>query len=293
MNNTIKKILIDSGVCEESSIEPFHEKVRDRQDISVLICNRSGVIFLSTSEHMDFFHYSQKKDLQYWSAENRSQALLACREDTYRKFDQFKNIITNKRWIDIGTGTGGILDLLSPLSLTTTAVEPQQGSREMLEKLGYAVYSSIDEVQSSDFEVVTLFHVFEHFTHPIEMLGKIKDKMASGGIIVLEVPHAKDFLISFFNLEAFKSFTFWSEHLILHTRESLRIFLEIAGFSNISISGHQRYPLANHLHWLAKAQPGGHLIWDHLRTPKLDNAYSDMLNRLDQTDTLIAIASKP
>jgi len=87
------------------------------------------------------------------------------------------------------------------------------------------------------------------------------------------------------------SFTFWSEHLILHTRDSLKIFLEEAGFANISIKGFQRYPLSNHFHWLAKAKPGGHVIWDHLRPPMLDLAYSDMLAQIDNTDTLIAYAS--
>ena len=99
-------------------------------------------------------------------------------------------------------------------------------------------------------------------------------------------------LISFLDWDAFKAFTFWSEHLILHTRGSLRLFLQQAGFKNISISGYQRYPIANHLHWLVKEKPGGHDIWNQLRSEELDNAYSAMLNKLDYTDTLIATATK-
>jgi hypothetical protein len=105
------------------------------------------------------------------------------------------------------------------------------------------------------------------------------------------VPHAKDFLISFLDLDVFKSFTFWSEHLILHTRDSLKIFLESAGFSNICIKSYQRYPLANHLHWLAKGKPGGHIVWDYLRTAELDTAYANMLAKIDISDTLIAVAT--
>lgn len=134
--------------------------------------------------------------------------------------------------------------------------------------------------------------MLEHFTDPINDLKAIKSKMTKDGKIIIEVPHARDLLISHFENEAFKAFTFWSEHLILHTQESLKKFLEKAGFKDIKITGFQRYPLANHLHWLTEGKPGGHTICPELRTPELDKAYMDMLAGIDKTDTLIAIASK-
>ena len=36
----------------------------------------------------------------------------------------------------------------------------------------------------------------------------------------------------------------------------------------------------------------GHIAWNHLNTPALKQAYADMLAKLDQTDTLIAIGEK-
>jgi len=170
---------------------------------------------------------------------------------------------------------------LSPIAADTIAVEPQESARRSLIDLGYKVFPSINEVISNDIEVATLFHVFEHLTDPVGTLDMLRNKMSQGAKVIIEVPHAKDFLISFLELDAFKSLTFWSEHLILHTRDSLRIFLEKAGFSNISVKGYQRYPLANHLHWLAKGKPGGHIVWDHIRTPILDIAYGDMLAQID------------
>jgi len=292
MKNIIKSLLCELGLSDEQSIVTFFPKVRDRDDVSVLKCKKSGVILLSRTDHMDSAHYETKQGFKYWDAQDRKMAILIGQEDDRRRFEQFKNIIVSKKWVDIGTGAGGILDLLSPLASETAAVEPQEDTRRNLIELGFKVYPSVDEIPSKDIEVATLFHVFEHLTDPIGVLKTLRKKMAPGAKIIIEVPHARDFLISFLDLEAFKSFTFWSEHLILHTRESLRIFLEKAGFSNISIMGYQRYPLANHLHWLAKRKPGGHIAWDHLRTLTLDKAYSDMLAKMDNTDTLIAVATK-
>jgi 2-polyprenyl-3-methyl-5-hydroxy-6-metoxy-1,4-benzoquinol methylase len=290
--NRIKNLLIELGICEKSSIEVYYPKVRDRNDISVLKCNKSGVIFLSRSDHMDMSYYEEKEGFKYWSALDRKHAVNVGYEDKLRRKEFLQHIVTNRKWMDIGTGSGGILDELSPIASKICAVEPQRIARESLKKLGYAVYSSIESTSETEFDIVTLFHVFEHFTNPLEDLKLIFQKMNTHGKIIIEVPHARDFLISFLDHESFKKFTFWSEHLILHTRQSLTRFLEVAGFEEIIITGCQRYPLANHLHWLAKNQPGGHQTWNFLRTFELDLAYSQMLSKIDKNDTLIAIATK-
>ena len=80
--------------------------------------------------------------------------------------------------------------------------------------------------------------------------------------------------------------------MVLHNRYSLKAFLDKVNFKNIVINGFQRYNLANHLHWLKEKKPSGHIKWSMLATDQLDNAYSNMLEKIDMTDTLIAIAEK-
>ena len=287
--NKIKDLLIKLDICSNESIVPYFPKVRDRDDISVLKCTKSDVLFLSRSDHMDVSHYSDKKETVYTGAQDRKAALLAGQEDAERRYEQFKALISNKKWLDVGTGSGGILDLLSPVALDTTAVEPQDSIRKCLSDLGYTVYPSVEDTPG-DYEIVTLFHVLEHLTDPIDTLVTIRKKMVTGAKIIIEVPHARDFLITFLENESFKSFTFWSEHLILHTRESITKFLEEADFSNITVNGYQRYPLANHLYWLSQSKPNGHNVWSNLRTAALDQEYENILSSIDKTDTLIITA---
>lgn len=292
MKNKIKEILLELKISEEGRITNYFPKVRDRDDVSVLKCQKSGVIFLSSADHIDIKEYEDKEGFSYWGADDRAIAIRSCLEDTNRRKKQFGELIINKKWLDIGTGAGGVLDAMSSLAIETWAVEPQESARKELNRLGYTVLPSIIESKDDYFEVVTLFHVLEHFTDPINTLKEIHSKMSSGAKIIIEIPHARDFLISFLENEAFKAFTFWSEHIILHTRDSIRRFLEEAGFNNIVIKGFQRYPLANHLFWLSKNKPGGHVAWSSLRTEQLDNEYSNMLCNLDMTDTLIIVAEK-
>jgi len=293
MENKVAATLCDWGVCDEKAIEEFYPRVRDRDDIAVMRCKKSGVIFTSTSAHMDLSHYAEKHEFpHYWKEDDRKKALVDAFADDSRRKEQFLSLISNKAWLDVGCGAGGVLDLLRPFAAKVVAVEPQKRALDALKQENYEAYSDISEVPGSDFDVITLFHVFEHLTDPLDLLRIAHDKLKSGGKIVIEVPHAHDFLFAYLDLEAFKKFTFWSEHLVLHNRGSLTAFLERANFRNTVISGFQRYNLANHLHWLKEKQPGGHIKWSMLATEQLDSAYSDMLQRIDMTDTLIAIAEK-
>jgi 2-polyprenyl-3-methyl-5-hydroxy-6-metoxy-1,4-benzoquinol methylase len=262
--NKIKSLLISLGICTPDSIQEFYPRVRDREHVQVMRCKKSGVIFLSRSDHFASSSYLGKSDLSYWPAQNRRQVILDCYDDDNRRAIQFGALIRNKRWLDVGTGVGGILDLLSSQAAEICAVEPQAAARQELIQYGYKVYKELNEAENNHFEVVTLFHVLEHLPDPLDTLLIIAKKIVKGGRIIIEVPHANDFLITFLNLEAFKRFTFWSEHPILHTRMSLEILLSKAGFGDIQVMGYQRYPLANHLYWLAKGKPGGHKEWAFL-----------------------------
>jgi 2-polyprenyl-3-methyl-5-hydroxy-6-metoxy-1,4-benzoquinol methylase len=293
MKNKIQQQLAELNIIDEKQVVPFYPNVRDREDVSVLRCNRSGVIFLSTSEHIENHYYLEKKGTSYWSSESREQGIKETYEDDNRRFNQFRHIISNKHYLDVGSGMGGILDLVKPHAEETAAVEPQSEIRELLIKTGYTVYESILSIpETKKYDVVSMFHVLEHLTNPLETLKEIHSKMSDGGKIIIEVPHARDALIHLYNIEAFKKLTFWSEHLILHTRESISIFLQEAGFKNISVKGFQHYPLANHLLWLQKGEPGGQNKFYQLRNHELDKAYANVLKSLDQTDTIIAMAEK-
>lgn len=125
------------------------------------------------------------------------------------------------------------------------------------------------------------------------MLNKTFKILKPGGSIYIEVPHAKDILLCDLYLEEFKSFTLWSQHLILHTKESLRKMISFCGYESVDIVGIQRYPISNHLYWLKERKPGGHKSYlkkiDHL---DLNLAYEKVLKSIDSTDTLLLHAKK-
>jgi len=286
--NPIFDTLCDLNVCDAGSVTRLQSYVRDRNDIDVLQCTRSGVIFLSSTDHIDLSHYNNKPPTHRFGTDKR--AIITTNDDTERRFKTFANLVRGKRWLDVGAGSGAVLDRLGPLSSVCAAVEPQETAAGFLKELGHTVYRRLEDVPNANFNIITLFHVFEHIQAPVELLRNLRSKLAEGGRLIIEVPHARDFLISFVDCQAFRDHTFWSEHLILHTRQSLAALLEAGGFHVHSISGVHRYPLANALHWLDTGTPGGHEAWSALTDENLDTAWSHVLGRLDLTDTLVAEA---
>ncbi len=107
------------------------------------------------------------------------------------------------------------------------------------------------------------------------------------------MPHAGDFLISTLKEESFIKFTLNSQHLILHTKNSLNAFLSDANFSDIVIKGIQRYYLSNHLGWLKNKKPGGRMSnLSFLDNHAIKEIYENSLSSIESTDTLISIATK-
>lgn len=292
MKHTIEDQLIALDIIDKKQVSQFFPHVRDRKDVSVLKCAKSGVIYLSSTHHIEQSYYNDKKGTSYWSSSTREEGLKTTAEDDHRRFNQFKEIVKGKTYMDVGSGLGGVLDLFKNAATEVSAIEPQAEIRTLLNSIGYKVYDSIENAPAKNVDIISLFHVFEHLTDPLGSLKNLHKLLNDGGKIIIEIPHGRDALIETFNLESFKAFTFWSEHLILHTRKSLETFLKAAGYKNIKVSGYQRYPLANHLYWLNKGQPGGQNHFAHLRNPKLEEEYARQLDTIDQTDTLIAIAEK-
>lgn len=287
--NPLIQELIDLEIINPARISEFFPRVRDRDDVSVLRCRASGVIFLNRVDHINDSYYSEKEGVSYWSAPTRAAAVLGTAADDARRFDRFRSLVTDKRYCDVGCGAGGGLERFAGVASSATGVELQADLREKLCREGLNVVGSLEGLER-DFDVISLFHVLEHLPRPLEALRALRRRLKVGGKVIIEVPHARDALLTSYDLDTFKAFTLWSEHLVLHTRESLRIYLEASGFKNIEIQGEQRFPLANHLGWLRNGLPGGQEVFKQFATDELTRAYAEQLQILDQTDTLIAIA---
>ena len=169
----------------------------------MLRCARSGLIVLDRSDHMDLHHYQEQDGFSYWGVNQREKALERTRRDDARRVAQFRFLLEGKRCMDVGSGPGGFLDLAAPYVDSLCAVEPQTDVRRVLHKRGYEVYPSVEHVSQTGLDVVTVFHVLEHMTTPIDTLTHIRRRLRPRGVVIVEVPHALDYLLSHLDCEPF------------------------------------------------------------------------------------------
>lgn len=299
MNNekdcsVIRETLNRIGAISNERVELLSKKTRDNPNLNVFRDKVSNVIFIDNYYVGDNEYKSgeyRKESKPLLKSVDRSYEDIA---DSERRFEAYRQFITAKEICDFGCGAGSFLKLSQSVAKSVYGVELQKNFADELNGIGIPCYPSIKNVDSQ-LDVISLFHCLEHLPDPTSVLKNLYNHLKNDGegILIIEVPHARDFLIENLKLKDFIDFTLWSQHLVLHTRESLRLLLADAGFNNIIIEGIQRFSIANHFYWLAKKIPGGHKsLLSIIQTPELIAAYENALTRIDATDTLVAIASK-
>lgn len=290
MDNSAALQLVEAGIVSKSDWSRIGS-TRDRDDISVLKCNASGVIFLETSSHISDEYYASEHDPRKGTQIGDKYIRPPRTDDSPRRSDFVAPLVRGKKWLDFGAGWGELLRELSDECSEAIAVEPSHIKQDSMRTAGVHAVASVEEIEAGSVDVVSLFHVLEHLQDPLGTLSDLRVRMAEKALLILEVPHARDALLSLYESAHFSRFTFWSQHLVLHTRESLERVAEQAGFRDVWIQGVQRYGVANHLHWLARGLPGGQNAWPFLASRSLDEVYAARLASIDATDTLFAVAT--
>ena len=301
MKNPIFDELIKLKLISKLNLITLSNKTREKK-IKVIKDLKTKIIFLekyitttdyysSLKDRVDNKKVTDKSNEKISNIKTFSGNIELPRIDNdNRRAVQFNKILKNKDILDFGCSWGSFLKKVKNYK-SLSGVELRKECINFI-KNNIKKINISDNVNSFDrkFDIITMFHVLEHIPYQVETLKILKSKLKNKGKIIIEVPHAEDFLILQEELKEFKNFTFWSEHLILHTYKSLKSILSKAGFKNINIQYFQRYGFSNHLGWFLRQKPGGHNIYKEVISDKLNLSYCENLKRLGQTDTLIAIA---
>lgn len=294
ITNPVYAELVELGVIDPRSLSRISDWTRDLP-IPVYLDEESRIIFLESCVTSDDYYAAKQGDRDNGRAVTRfadgDVVKNAVLDDDGRRFAQFGEKLAGKSVCDFGCGYGGFLERARYTAALACGVELRTHCRSRIaaEVPELSIAGDIRD-HATAFDVVTLFHVLEHIPAQTAVLRRIRSCMKPGGEVIVEVPHARDFLIQSVDLPEFRDFTFWSEHLVLHTRESLEKVLAAAGFADIAVEGYQRYGYTNHFHWFLERKPGGHEAFKALEDSGLEAAYRAFITRQGATDTLIATA---
>ncbi len=289
--------LCELNLTSPGSYDLFCKGTRDNSSLNVYKDKVSGIIFIK-----DFYVGEKEYISGKYRGENNIDIFNENKEikkdygrfaDCLRRCNDFQTFYVKKDILDFGCGHGDFLLNTKHLTKSSIGVELQNDLSSYICSKGVECANNIKNIKDESLDTIFLFHVFEHISSPRKLLKDLYKKLKIGGKIVLEVPNANDFLISFLKEESFIKFTLWSQHLILHNVYSLETFLKDAEFSKILIKGVQRYPLSNHLNWIKNNKPGGHeTILALIDSDNLKREYANTLSAINATDTIVATAIK-
>ena len=276
-------------LCGNTEFNKRPGSVRDRPELDIFECASCGLVFLSSFDHVrvGFYENSEMPDVQIW--------LRNTAWDDERRFKYLKSVLPNCSLLDFGCGAGGFLLKARELTVKAHGVEPQRRLKKHFQSHGLTVFQNLSEIpkniRGEGYNIITMFHVLEHIPDPRSILIELSEILADDGQIIVEVPNADDALLTLYNNKPFSHFTYWSCHLFLFTSKTLGMLVSQTGLKVNYIKHVQRYPISNHLYWLANGRPNGHKKWHVLDSDELHAAYEKQLAAIGKCDTILASVS--
>ncbi|MBU2900592.1 class I SAM-dependent methyltransferase [Maribacter dokdonensis] len=100
---------------------------------------------------------------------------------------------TSKTILDIGCGTGEFLITARKNNWDTLGVEINNEARNKSSKKNITTYKFIEEVKTSQFNIITLWHVLEHLKDLNGTITKISSLLDTDGTLIIAVPNYKSY----------------------------------------------------------------------------------------------------
>lgn len=155
-----------------------------------------------------------------------------------------------ERALDIGTFTGGLLEVLAERGVDVHGVELQEEAVAIAnERLdGRVVVADIhgSAFPPGPYDIVSMIAVIEHVLDPRKMVARARELLRPGGRIYLETPDAG-------SLPARAMRAHWPplvpvEHIYLFSAEALRRLLSQEGFEQIEVRRHVKWLPVSFVH---------------------------------------------
>lgn len=264
----------------------FHPRVYGANESKVYL-NKSGdfaVIFPIPA--MDYDNYNGRaKQLGLKTSTKQKSYLM-------ERLKYLEKSFNNRSWehikiLEVGANEGDFLNLIKEKYKNTflMGVDPCANLGQYKKIKGIKLYRKVEDIPEYKFDVICMFHTFEHFIDPISELSKLKKLLTPQGFFVIEIPSLFDPLNCLYQISEFRDFYFQKQHPYVYTASSIRRLLETYNCKVISVNYFQRYGISNHLHWLKELKPGDNNKLKNI-FKDVDLSYKKALEKNKLSDTL-------
>ncbi len=162
-------------------------------------CQECGLVYLQerpTSDEINFYYPSEYQPYRTAIQDERSSWMRRARQRNIDKYSRpVEQTSPNKpgKVLDVGCSTGIFLDAMRQLGWETEGVEISSAAVQYARRrFGLDVFQGqLFEARFApdNFDVVTLWNVFEHLFEPFETLKEVHHILKKNGILILVFPN--------------------------------------------------------------------------------------------------------
>lgn len=209
----------------------------------MLRCGDCGVVFFrrpieEPTDYQDYYPYLDEFDAGRFAWE------LAIRRHKYEvQLRAIRRLSPDaRRLLDVGAGPGYLCKVAVEQGWTAIGVEPSVQAVDAGKREFGVVYATLESVPNASQDAIACHHVLEHVEQPSEFLRTLRDKLAPGGILVIQVPHrepltfmAKNGLRRARGAKERSCQLYYPEHITGFDKHSLERALRPHGFDCIAV----------------------------------------------------------
>lgn len=188
-------------------------------------CKSCDFVFCDPTPSEALIHelYSKVYPYEWFSKREKLKKIQAG-----HRYHKIKYLLKNKnaKILDYGAGHGFFLEKLKSRGYDAFGYDPEIPT----DKNNY--YSSVDAIPNEYFDLITLWHTFEHISNTTEVLEVLLTKLSKGGKIVIVLPNS-----SSLGLKVMQRKWVWLQEPYFHVnhfnKNNLSILLRNSGYKTI------------------------------------------------------------
>ena len=208
----------DSSILHELSSKDFAITDLNYGQVGALYkCDKCDLVQCSEQDEV-MKYYKELEDPIY--EEGRAERRLQAKKLLRYIIDKKRVAISGSRLLDVGAGTGILLEEAEEVGLYAVGIEPSAWLAEIAKKRGLDVVVGVlpNPAIRDSFDIAALIDVIEHVPDPLSLLLSIEEVLSPEGKCIIVTPDASSFFarilgyrwwhyriahISYFNINIF------------------------------------------------------------------------------------------
>ncbi|MDR1546924.1 MAG: class I SAM-dependent methyltransferase [Deltaproteobacteria bacterium] len=184
------------NLCGGVDAARLADRSRSGAPLRTVICRRCGLVWSDPRPHDARAFYEESYRLSYkGTLTPKLKHVHRAGLTALSRLERLRALLppSGAALLDVGSGGGEFVHLMSRLGWQAEGIEPNRGYAEYSRReLGLAVevgFVQDARLTPDRFDVITVWHVLEHTEDPSETLARLFRALRPGGLLAVEVPN--------------------------------------------------------------------------------------------------------